>query len=98
MRLSHTGASVPGTVVADGMGRGPSALDSMPGLALAVTFLGHPGSCWDTAKQESHTRLGCWMEWSGAGGTHSTGCWAPAVACPAGPERSTVKGTVCQGQ
>lgn len=67
MRLSHTGASVPGTVVADGMGRGPSALDSMPGLALAVTFLSHPGSCWDTAKQESHTRLGCWMEWSGSG-------------------------------
>lgn len=33
-----------------------------------------------------------------AGGTHSTGCWARAVACPAGPGRSTGEGTVCQEQ
>lgn len=30
-------------------------------------------------------------------GTHNTGCWARAEACPAGPGRSTREGTVCQG-
>lgn len=29
-------------------------------------------------------------------GTHNTGCWARATACPAGPGRSTGEGTACQ--
>lgn len=73
-------------------------------LGPGCHFSGHPGRCWDTAEQELPTRrvCGCWTEQRGSGaglgGTHSTGCWAPAAACPVGPGRSTGEGTVCQGQ
>lgn len=67
---------------------------SKAGIAHQTWLL--DGAEREQAEREQAEREQAEREW--VGGTHSTGCWALAAACPAGPGRSTGEGTVCQGQ